>query len=623
MKTSETRGIFFGRDKALAALVVLLLLLLEPLLPFISGCKAQSPPSQTGEENSVQPAALEISLPLHLGPEDKNQTDLSVQIRADAPETPKSTLDNYVKFLAVLTATSDLARSIASWFVPQWMLTLFGWIVVLTLIYWLRRPLRWLFRPLKRLFFGKAIGVSMNTTQQEAHSSDEQILNSVLLPGQRRIIRHIFNAVDELDPRWPGRMLGLHGVWGAGKSYIVQALENFEDFHEKSCANQVAASPKRAVVRINIWEQQREPDLHFAIVRAVLAHPKIFECCFDAYPWRILFAPVLNFFGHLLPKSLRLNLNISNVALSAEMSIPMVWQNAFKAVVRTAVSRNIRLVVVLDEIDRAEPALAQAAITLGRRALDLPGVLVVLPYVEEQLRYKVFHPLNMVSPDLRGTMEAVLNAHWERLPEEARKESRRQLLADQDVQRGTADRLPSPTTLERLHDQHITTLVALYQEPSSDALPEQLYQAFCEKYLSWNLPLEGLTPEDLACFLLESHTVFRSKLAELIAPIIKEFGSGQDANGHNPAIKEAFGLVSIFISEAMGIKIKPANVSLRKFEGSLDGMLCKALPQFNNRQQIAESTADSAADLNSQFVFVVMLVTMVYAWANLGNVQED
>ncbi|MBI4741965.1 MAG: hypothetical protein HY777_10560, partial [Betaproteobacteria bacterium] len=60
-------------------------------------------------------------------------------------------------------------------------------------------------------------------------------------------------------------------------------------------------------------------------------------------------------------------------------------------------------VTSLDEVDRATIPVAQAAVVLTRRALSLPGLAVVLPYVEGQLRHKVFNPLHDFSPDLHQT----------------------------------------------------------------------------------------------------------------------------------------------------------------------------------------------------------------------------
>jgi hypothetical protein len=65
-------------------------------------------------------------------------------------------------------------------------------------------------------------------------------------------------------------------------------------------------------------------------------------------------------------------------------------------------------VIVLDEIDRATPRVAQSAMTFALRSLDMPGVVVVLSYVDEIIRYKVFNPLVKSLPDLASTMEPVI-----------------------------------------------------------------------------------------------------------------------------------------------------------------------------------------------------------------------
>ncbi|NBZ89939.1 hypothetical protein [Stagnihabitans tardus] len=64
------------------------------------------------------------------------------------------------------------------------------------------------------------------------------------------------------------------------------------------------------------------------------------------------------------------------------------------------------LVLIVDDVDRCAPVVAQKYVTLLRRGLNLPHLAVVLPYTPDQLRYKVFHPLSVDLPDLGSSMEA-------------------------------------------------------------------------------------------------------------------------------------------------------------------------------------------------------------------------
>ncbi len=65
---------------------------------------------------------------------------------------------------------------------------------------------------------------------------------------------------------------------------------------------------------------------------------------------------------------------------------------------------------MLDEIDRAAPQVAQAAVTLAVQALGMPGVRVVLSYVDELIRYKAFNPLIDSLQDLGSTMLGLIFA---------------------------------------------------------------------------------------------------------------------------------------------------------------------------------------------------------------------
>src|SRR5262249_8304939 len=70
--------------------------------------------------------------------------------------------------------------------------------------------------------------------------------------------------------------------------------------------------------------------------------------------------------------------------------------------------RGTRTVIVLDEIDRATSRVAQSAMAYARRSLDMPGVVVVVSYVDSIIRYKAFNPLIRSLPDLASTMQAVI-----------------------------------------------------------------------------------------------------------------------------------------------------------------------------------------------------------------------
>lgn len=309
-----------------------------------------------------------------------------------------------------------------------------------------------------------------------------------LLDGQKKAIDTIEGMVSKLNGRCPGVLLGLKGQWGDGKSYVLfSAKETLED-----------GSKDVAVVSLNIWEHQRELDLHFALVKAVLSHPRVLARCVDAYPVQLLFVPLLMALIRMLPKGWSLNFEVSRLALKASVpvSIPLPWQGGFRRVADAAAGQGLKLVVILDEIDRAEPEVAQAAMTMTRRALDLPGVLTILPYVEAQIRYKVFNPITAVSPDLRATMFAVIEEMYP---------GRNGL---------SIEPKDSQTQIE---NKYRNALLGLWLKPHDaedfdgvEAARYRLFRNFSEKYLNNKIVLHRLTPTDLEP--LASHSAVTSNI---------------------------------------------------------------------------------------------------------------
>lgn len=222
-----------------------------------------------------------------------------------------------------------------------------------------------------------------------------------LLPTQEEDLERIRQGVIGPDLEEAGRLLQVEGRWGEGKSFLLGRLDPY--FQDKD-----EGQPLPAVVLVDVWKHQAEPDLHLAIFEEVLAHP----CYLAGFGW--LHYPVLlvggRYLGSLLVK-LPL-LGKAGAGIEVPLKLPRLpWQQSFQRLVARQRRKRHRTVIVLDEIDRAAARMAQEAITLTRRALDLPGVTVVLSYVDDLIRYKVFNPL--ISErllDLDSTMEAVIYA---------------------------------------------------------------------------------------------------------------------------------------------------------------------------------------------------------------------
>lgn len=465
---------------------------------------------------------------------------------------------------ALMGNPEAIARLIEVWL--RWSVVV-DWIVwiglALLLAPILLRMLRFVARPVVSLLF--AVWLRPSSPEKSTRQS------FILLADQKKAVERIRKEARRLSPDQPGRMAGLHGDWGAGKSFVVQALLSKGALLDDD-------DRRLAVVRINIWEDQREQDLHLSLVRTVLGYRPLYAEMASVYPWRLLFAPVLGVLGRLLPKGLEIALGGSQASLKAGVSVAMLWQQSFRYVINEAVQRGWRFVVVMDEIDRADPPLAQAAITLARRALDLPGVLVVLPYVEEQIRYKVFNPVNAVTPDLAGTLEAILDdqrlssdeqRRWREivdgilLPPGSKDGGKSE--GGKDDKSNNDDKSQS-CSLDMLRERRRVFIASLYFNRTDDnhRQREILFRRSSEKYLAWRVVLKGAEREDLVTFMLGCDTVFRELWARILG-------------GREGEIETIIGKIAIdgiggTLSLPAGFRIR----SLRSFEGLVDEMLSKA-----------------------------------------------
>lgn len=221
-----------------------------------------------------------------------------------------------------------------------------------------------------------------------------------LLPTQQEDVQALVSAVTTSKLEDPARVVKFEGRWGEGKSFL---LRRFPDALRAHAAENDIESP--AVVMIDVWKHQAEPDLHLAIFEEVLRNRHYLRGFgWLAYPWTV-------FAGrHLSGALMTLSLKLQSAAVDFPVKLPALpWQRPLERLVRRQQKRRRRTVIVLDEIDRAAPVMAQTAITLALRSLDLPGSVVVLSYVEPIMRYKAFNPLvpNALA-DVASSMEAIL-----------------------------------------------------------------------------------------------------------------------------------------------------------------------------------------------------------------------
>lgn len=220
-----------------------------------------------------------------------------------------------------------------------------------------------------------------------------------LLSFQEPLVERLVRIARTVSRSGPGELVAVRGEWGSGKSHALRAM-----------ARSLEADGGTQVVWVDVWRYESEPDLHYAIVEQVASHPK------NLFPWGWWWYPASLALQHLVYTlerfQARIRLSIRAGELDLNFGMPLRWQKALESLVRYKV-----VVFVLDEIDRATPAVAQAALTIARRALHLPGCKVFISYVPEQLRYKAFNPLSPAfSPDLVSTFLTVLHEDKLRTP---------------------------------------------------------------------------------------------------------------------------------------------------------------------------------------------------------------
>lgn len=211
-----------------------------------------------------------------------------------------------------------------------------------------------------------------------------------------------------------------------------------------------------------------------------------------------------------LVRSLRLA--FKNAHAEAEMSLrpdalfPLPMQHQIEWIVRRMRRRGYGLVVILEEIDRAAPAVTRHAILSAERSFKLPGVTVILPYVEEHLWIKAFNPLNPAPPDLGGTLESLLEQ--ELLAEERTKAvgGEESAVADRPPEFSEPHRHDARTTFVDWQNYRLLRRFATFDEHRRN----RLYRRFSEKYLGgYRVDIGRYSCEDAGFLITEKASLFR------------------------------------------------------------------------------------------------------------------
>lgn len=214
------------------------------------------------------------------------------------------------------------------------------------------------------------------------------------LPSQAVVIGQI-KALVGGSSRQGSLVVSLRGAWGSGKSTVVSLLRR-----------ELERGPY-AVVYFDAWQHQAEPSLEAALYR------EIARCPGALWPWGWLIRPIFSTLPYSVLRAVKLNFSLGAIGAqvdSGALRPPVIWWRRHLARLVASLGRR-RLVVILDEVDRCDPAATQTFLTLVPRFLALPGVIVILPTVREQILFKAFHPFVVRLPDLRAWIEGALYQH--------------------------------------------------------------------------------------------------------------------------------------------------------------------------------------------------------------------
>ena len=417
------------------------------------------------------------------------------------------------------------------------------------------------------ILLAKLLLLHRHATRGHARAGEEP---PPLLPSQEEDLEELGRLITD---QHLGRVLPLEGRLGEGKSFLVQWLKHDWDGQRS----------KPVVVVVDVWQQQTESDLQAAILEELFIHP--------AYLARLgwLHVPASFLFARWiaalrgLRSSIELRLRESKAGIEFDFDIPgLRWQSHFERVTARMVRSGRSTVIVLDEIDRATPAVTQAALTLARRSVDVPGVTVLIPYIRSLIRYKAFNPLQPVLPDLSSSMDAIL------YEERFAVQSSRALGGDPTD--------PILKTWEDLRDRPIAREAGFLSDTSAGEpltlalrlgvfanaqgpLRERLQERFEEKYLgAAALELHPLKPKDLAAMVAHFNSL-RRKVDQLVSP---------QPNGWDTAVRHA-------IEEGLKNwqKGHPELIGppLRVLEGALYRILQEAAFAARGRQLVPEDVA--------------------------------
>lgn len=229
-------------------------------------------------------------------------------------------------------------------------------------------------------------------------SSDQGPTN--LTPSQTTTVARLVAAVKGDPNLGGGNVVQLVGQWGSGKSTILNRFR--ADY-----LNGFDRGKKPVIAKVHVWRHEDDKDLHRAMAEEIIgAHLAAHRLPGLGVTW-LRIPSTLLIARHL--RSITVSMSVSMRRMDAEASTPVEVPKLFAQRSLNFFLLQRPTVVLIDEIDRATPSVAQSVLTLVRRSLDVPGTTSVLAYAEAIVRYKTMNPLSTLLPDIRSSVEALLS----------------------------------------------------------------------------------------------------------------------------------------------------------------------------------------------------------------------
>jgi hypothetical protein len=327
----------------------------------------------------------------------------------------------------------------------------------------------------------------------------EQSANSpsdCLLPFQANALNRLEEVILAQADAAEARIVQFEGEWGEGKTRVLWALRE-------------TLRQRLTVVEVDVWKCETERALDVAVVEKLLSAPEFM------HPFGWLGYPLTLLSSAIRELGVRLTAKFGGYG-DVTFQLPhLAYQRVLERLVEVQWSRHHRrTVIVLDEIDRAAPPVVQAALTVTRRSLDLPGLCVVLAYVPGVMAYKAFNPLAAQLSDLASSTWAELLRVFDDQDEAWLKDA----VGAQFRSAATgAGELVTPRWRPRSHDESLLErALALQFSRQEPEMRRRLQLRVGEKYLN-TTPVTMSTPSeiDLAQMTVK-FSVIRSLIERLL-----------------------------------------------------------------------------------------------------------